>query len=438
MATTGSRLLGCALALAASVGAAGTALPACAPDGDVARPAAGASPSPTTSTPPAPPVAPDASTAGDPFDVPLANATDAEREQFFAGDALFELPLRDADGLGPLYTRTSCGACHGSGVRGPGGVQKMAVVLADGLTPADDQSALPFGNTVHPLFNGAATRGVLPPTDPSVKVKVTTRVGPSILGRGYLEAVLDAEIERTANEQAARTDGIHGRVNHVVYASETSADARFHRAKKGDVVIGRFGLKARIATVDDFTADALQGDMGITSPLRPAEVANPDGLTDDLKAGTDVTMQSVHLRSMYVRLTAIPRRTEDARGATLFAQVKCSACHVPALKTRADYPIAALAGIDAPLYSDVLLHDMGDALADGIREGEATSRDWRTPPLVGLRFVKRFLHDSRAETLEQAVLAHDSPGSEAAGSVALFRALGEVDRAALLSFVGSL
>jgi CxxC motif-containing protein (DUF1111 family) len=386
-----------------------------------------APPATSTSPPPSPPSKVDA------FDVPIEGATDAERELFAAGDRLFELSLRDADGLGPLYTRTSCGGCHASGVRGPGSVQKMVVVAGDGVTPDPDQSALPWGHTVHPLVAGGGKTPIVPPNDP--RVKVTTRVGPPILGRGYIEAIGDSEILRVAAEQAQRGDAIRGRPNHVVYASETTADARFHRHVKGDVVIGRFGLKARVATLDDFTADALQGDMGITSPLRPTELANPDALTDDAKPGVDVTTESVHLRAMYVRLTAIPARAESPKGRALFAQVKCAACHVPSMKTRADYPIAALAGIDAPIYSDLLLHDMGDALADGIVDGEAGARDWRTAPLIGLRFAKTFLHDSRATTIEQAILLH---GGEAKGSVDLFEALDPSDKDALLLFVGSL
>jgi CxxC motif-containing protein (DUF1111 family) len=379
-----------------------------------------------------------AATTGDPFDVPIDTATDLERTQFHSGDALFELPLRDADGLGPLYTRNSCGSCHTAGVRGPGAVEKMVVVQADGITPAVDQSALPYGHTVHPLFAGGGKSAVLPPTDASIHLKLSSRVGPPIIGRGYVEAVLDSEIERVANEQARRTDGIHGRINHVAYASEANPDTRFHAHKKGDIVIGRFGLKARVATLDDFTADALQGDMGITSPLRPTEVPNPDGLTDDSKPGVDVGIDSVNLRAMYVRLTAIPYRAPVAGGAALFDQAKCSACHVPSMKTRSDYPVASLAAIDAPIYTDLLLHDMGTDLADGIVDGEAMSRDWRTPALIGLRFAKTYLHDSRATSLEAAILMHGGTGSEAADSVATFQAMSAADRATLLAFLGSL
>jgi len=374
----------------------------------------------------------------DPFDVPANGFTSAEVAQFDVGDGLFDLSLRPYDGLGPLYTRVSCSGCHAEGMRGPGVVQKMAVVEADGWSPAADQSPLSYGHTIHPLVAGDARTPIEAPAgDPSVRV--TTRLPPAVLGRGYMEAVLDSEIERVAAEQALRTDGIHGRPNHVAYASQPNSDTRFHAHQPGDLVIGRFGLKGRIATVDDFTADALQGDMGITSPLRPTEFPNPDGLTDDLKPGIDVTIDSVNQRAMYVRMTAIPKRAAaDPRGAAAFAASGCAVCHVPTLKTRPDYPLAPLADIDAPLYSDLLLHDMGSLRADGISEGEATGRDWRTPPLVGLRFARGLMHDGVATTVEEAILAHAGPGSEADGSVTAFQALSPEDRALLLAFVSSL
>lgn len=392
---------------------------------------------PTTAPPPV-----DTTTGGDAgpatgldlFDQPLTGITADDLVTFHEGDALFEVPLRDADGLGPVYTRNSCGGCHASGVRGPGSVQKMAVVDVDGVTPSGDQATLlPYGQTVRPLLTAGATKAVLPPNDP--RVKVTVRVGPPILGRGYIEAVADAEIERMAAEQATRTDGIHGRVNHVTYASEISADARFHHHVKGDAVIGRFGLKARIGFLDDFAADAFQGDMGITSPLRPVEVPNPDSLTDDLKAGVDVEMASVQKRAMYMRLTAIPKRRDDAAGLALFQQTNCSVCHAPSLATRADYPIALLANVQAPIFTDLLVHDMGTGLADGVVDGEAGSTSWRTAPLIGLRFERTFMHDSRATTIRQAIELH---GGEAADSVNRYHALSANDRDLLEAFVGGL
>jgi CxxC motif-containing protein (DUF1111 family) len=415
-------------------------LPYCAPRLAIAFVlSSGCGSSPTTSsTPPDGSGATSVFGANDPFDIAVAGLTADQRDTFVNGDSLFDLALREYDGLGPLYTRSSCGSCHAEGVRGPGLVQKMVVVDADGLTPAVDQSKLPFGHTVHPLLTAGATTPVVPPAgDPTIKVSI--RLGPPILGRGYLEAVADSEMERVAAEQAQRTDGIHGRVNHVVYSAQPNPDTSFHGHQPGDPVIGRFGLKARIFSVDEFTADALQGDMGITSPLRPTEIPNPNGLTDDRKPGVDVGIDSVNQRSLYVRMTAIPRRAAgDPRGPQLFEQALCSACHAPTMKTRADYPIAPLAGIDAPIYTDLLLHDLGDLRADGIVEGEAGGRDWRTAPLIGLRFNKVFMHDGSAATIEEAVHEHAGPGSEASGSVSAFDALPPADQALLLQFVSTL
>jgi CxxC motif-containing protein (DUF1111 family) len=385
--------------------------------------------------------APDGGAAplGDPFDVPMEGLLAADVQSFNKGDTLFDLILREPDGLGPLYTRQSCGACHSEGLRGPGFAQKMSVVEADGLTPSADQSALPYGHTVHPFTAGGATTPILAPADPSVRV--TTRLGPPVLGRGFIEAVADSEIQAAAAAQALRADAIHGIVNTVVYASAPNPDPTFNAHQPGDTVIGRFGLKARIATLDEFTADALQNDIGITSPLRPTEIPNPDGLTDDLEPGVDATADDVNLRAAYTRTLAIPRRaTPDPTAQALFDQALCSVCHAPTLHTRADYPLAALADIDAPIYSDLLLHDMGDGLSDSLAvgEGQAGPRDWRTAPLIGLRFLRAFLHDGRATTLRDAVLAHDGAGSEAHGSVQLFSNLSDADQTALLAFVGSL
>ena len=378
-----------------------------------------------------------------PKDKPIDGLTEEQTKAFNQGDYLFDLNLRTGDGLGPLYTRNNCGACHTSALRGPGTVTKMSVVEADNITPAADQSKLAFGHTVHPLLAAGATKPILPPPDDPT-VRVTFRMGPPVLGRGYMEAIEDSEIERIESEQAGRSDGIHGRINHVVYASEANPDTSFHQHQKGDTVIGRFGVKARIATLDDFAADALQGDMGITSPLRPEEFANPDGLLDDLKPGVDVTAESVNFRANYTRMLSIPRAKklsdEAQKGKAIFEAASCSVCHAPSLHTRSDYPIGALADLDAAVYTDFLLHDMGDDLADGLEgvDGEAGPRDWRTSPLIGMSFFKSFLHDGRAKSIEDAIVAHGSTGSEAAGAVAAFQALSPDDAAALIAFVTSL
>lgn len=356
-------------------------------------------------------------------DQPHAGATASEEARFAEGDALFEAAFRAADGLGPLYIRASCEACHGGDGRGPGLVAKMAVVAGDGVTPVGDSSALPFGNTQRPYLAGGGRSPLMAPADAGRAVRVSYRLPPALWGRGYLEAVSDAEIERLAAAAATRPGPIKGRLHRVAGA------------------IGRFGLKARLATLEDFAADALQSDMGLTSPLRPRELPNPDGMTDDARAGVDVNGETVAALGNYLRLVEIPRRApagSQASGRAVFERAQCATCHVPALRTRADYPVAALAGIAAPVYTDFLLHDMGSALGDGVVEGDAGPREWRTAPLMGLRFMPAFLHDGRARTIEEAIAAHDGPGSEGRGAVAAFRGLTPTERDELLQFVRAL
>lgn len=374
------------------------------------------------------------STIVDAFDVPLDGLTAADVERFNDGDALFGLPFRPVDGLGPLFIRTSCASCHAEAGRGPGLVQKIVVVEADGVTRAADQGALPFGHTIRPGLAAGATRPLVAPV--GVAVKTTIRLGPPVIGRGYVEAVLDSEIERIAAEQAGRTDGIHGVINRVTFQSVPNPDTSFFHHQTGDTVIGRFGMKARIATVDEFTADAFQGDMGMTTPMRPTELPNPEGLVDDLRAGIDLPIGHVDRVTFYLRHIAIPKRVGlTERGRALFEATACAVCHVPTLRTRADYPIAQLADLDAPIYSDLLVHDMGAALDDAMIETTATGRLWKTTPLIGLRFFTTFLHDGRAHGVSEAILAHDG---EARGAADQFRALSPDDQRALIEFVEAL
>ncbi len=375
----------------------------------------------------------------DPPDSPLLGLEGKWMDRFNEGDALFEAVFRDSQGLGPNYIRFSCASCHADDARGPGVVTKMIVVEADGITPALDQSELPWGHTARPQTAGGAQSSLAVPEDVP-DLLVSTRSPPAVFGRGYLEAVLDNEIERVEAEQAARGDLITGRINGVPWQSEPNADTEFHTYGPGDVgLIGRFGLKARIATIDEFTADAYQGDMSITSPLRPDELANPDGLVDDDLPGEDITLETVNVVGDYVRLLEIPVRTAPAGdGAYLFEATDCAACHVPTLRTRDDYPIPQLAGIDAPIYTDLLLHDMGDGAADGLEDFDATSTEWQTPPLIGLRHLRRYMHDGQATTVTAAVLAHEGPGSEANASVESYLSLTATEQADLIAFVESL
>lgn len=349
--------------------------------------------------------------------MPLRAATDAERARFREGDALFEAVLREGDGLGPLYIRDSCVACHAADARGPGLVIKMVVSESAQARAAE---LLPYGPTERPYVAASAKLSLVAPEHD--QVTTTVRQPPAVFGRGYLEAIAESELYRLEAEARKRTGSIRGRL---------------HRLPDGR--IGRFGLKARLATVRDFTADALNGDMGITTPDLPAEPPGPEGLLDDHKPGIDFSSEQVTLISDYVRLLEIPdRKPATLRERGLFQRANCAVCHVPSLRTEASFDLPALAGIRAEVYTDLLLHDMGLALSDGQTEGDAGPREYRTPPLMGLRFMTTFLHDGRARTVEQAILAHGAPDSEGRDAVALYFALPEDERRELVRFVEAL
>ena len=349
---------------------------------------------------------------------PVGSLTAAQRVQFDRGDAVFEQVFRESQGLGPVYIRAACAACHAGDSKGPGSVRRMVLVGPDGLTPTADQSPLPFGSVLREQFVAPATRAVLPP-EGRADVRLSLRFGPAVFSRGWLDAIDAAEIERVAREQSTAGGPVHGRVPRL-------ADGR----------LGRFGLKATVVTLEEFSANAFQGDMGLTSPARPDEVLNPDGLRDDARAGVDLAQASVDDVAFYVRaLASPPREGLTARGAALFADAGCASCHTPSLATRADFPLQAMAGARAEVFTDMLLHDMGDALADGIAEGAAGPRDWRTAPLVGVRFLRNYLHDGRARTLDGAIRLHRSDGSEASRSVDAFDALSPADQATLTDYV---
>ena len=350
--------------------------------------------------------------------LPLNRASEAELRSFREGDALFEATVRESDGLGPLYVRDSCAACHQSDGRGPGFVNKLA---PSGVSSKAELAArLPFGPTERPFVTAGAKQALR--AVESGELRSVRRLPPAVFGRGYLEAIQEQELERLAAAASARSGSVRGRPNRL-----------------GDGKIGRFGVKARLATLEHFTADALNGDMGITTPLRPSEPAGPEGLLDDAKPGIDFDASRVASLSDYVRLLEIPfRKTVDRSAFALFEQVGCASCHVPSLRTDPHFRVAALSGIDAPVYSDLLLHDMGEALSDGQYEADAQPREFRTAPLIGLRFLSSLLHDGRARDVSEAIEAHGVPGSEGRESVASYRRLSLAERARLVGFVETL
>jgi CxxC motif-containing protein (DUF1111 family) len=258
---------------------------------------------------------------------------------------------------------------------------------------------------------------------PARATGTTQRTTPDVFGFGLLDAVPDSLLLALADPDDVDGDGISGRVSRFV-------DGR----------VGRFGRKALIPTLAEFNEGALQIEQGITVPAIPDEgtVAGepiPPGV--DPLPEPEADAETVARLDDFVRLLAPPAPrsggSRSRQGERIFASINCTACHVPVLRTGAS-DIAAVAFRDVRAYTDLLLHDMGPQLAD-ICFGSASDREFRTEPLMGLRFSQRFLHDGRAGSIEEAIRLH---GGEAEAARDAFQNLNAEEREALLEFLRGL
>jgi len=371
------------------------------------------------------------------------------------GKALFErawVPApssaRANDGLGPLFDARACAACH------PGAGHGETALGTDGrpkglglvLTLFDTQGA---GDPVYGHRLEAMTlRGV--PVEGAIGVRVdadgrrvprvdapgygplaattviSLRAAPDLRGRGALEGVSDETILALEDLEDRDGDGVRGRARRLVVA-------------EGGSFIGRFGWKASHADLASQSSEAFALDLGMSTPPRPepwgdctdAQTAcrnAPHGREDEGEA--EISAAILDRIVIYLRGLKVPAPEPDERGAALFASAGCAACHRPSLPT---------ARGEVALYTDVLLHEMGEGLADPIGVPGVGAGEWRTAPLAGIsRALARgtgLLHDGRANDVAQAVRWH---GGEAAGARARFDALNVSDRAALIAFVSSL
>jgi CxxC motif-containing protein (DUF1111 family) len=265
---------------------------------------------------------------------------------------------------------------------------------------------------------------------------ISPRIAPAVIGMGLLEAIPDERLLELADPEDADGDGISGRVNLV------------WNVRAGEVAIGRFGWKAGQPSVEQQAAGAFLGDIGITSSLFPeeectsAQVACLEATTGGTPEIGDERLADVTLYASTLAVPAMRNLEEEAvrRGAELMVQSGCTACHVARHET-GEHPIAALSGQEILPFTDLLLHDMGEGLADGRPEFEASGSEWRTPPLWGIGLVEtvnghtNFLHDGRARSLEEAILWH---GGEGAAARDAFKALTAEEREALIRFLESL
>ncbi len=425
------------------------------------------------------------------FSHPSATLDFAGELDFKVGNGIFRKfwvsapsSTRGSDGLGPLYNVRACQSCHlkdGRGHPPPPGEDPAALFLRlsvpaapDALSaaiegwiatapeptyggqfqtagiagqPAEGRMTVRYEAVEVPLAGGEVVT-LQRPTYAAIELAygpmqdgtmVSPRVAPQMIGLGLLEAVPAADILANADPDDADGDGISGRAS-VVWSDE------FQRP-----MLGRFGYKAGQPTIRGQTAAAFSGDIGISTSLHPdgwgdctaAQAACRAAPVGGQPEAEDVTLDLV---SFYSRNLAVPARRdlddpEVLRGKALFHATGCAACHAPKFVTHRmpDRPEASFQLIWP--YTDLLLHDIGEGLADHRPEGVATGTEWRTAPLWGIGLTETvtgrasFLHDGRARTLMEAVLWH---GGEAQAARDAVVAMTPDERAALVKFLGSL
>lgn len=409
----------------------------------------------------------------------ISGLSEVQRRKARRGEAFFNSSFQPApassdlrDGLGPLFNSSNCRSCHNSLGRGrppfEGDEMPVALVLqlsapgADGgwgpdpvygvnFNPFATPGVSPEGGvriTHHPVEGRYADGREWVLTAPSYELvnlgygephpelAVSPRLAQPVIGMGLLNAVPEDLILSLTDPDDADADGISGRANLVA-------------GPDGKVTLGRFGWKANQVSLRSQTTAALSSETGITSRERPKQnctavqadcLAGPHGGEPEI---ADVDLDAIVL---FQQTLAVPPRQnlgdpEVVRGATLFHEARCDRCHVPAMTTGEVPGLPQLSNQQIYPFSDLLLHDMGPALADGRPDGMASGSEWRTPPLWGLGRAEEiareafYLHDGRARSIEEAILWH---GGEAAYSQSAFTGMAAADRNSLLMFLKSL
>lgn len=398
-----------------------------------------------------------------------------------------------SDGLGPLYNARGCQNCHLKDGRGtpptanfPGDTA-VSMFLRLSIPPETDEhkkllaerrvnviaeptyggqlqnhsvQGVPIEGhmridyTDKPVTLGDGTTVVLREPKYSVtdlgygqlhpKTMLSPRVAPQMIGLGLLEAIPEETIRAAADPDDTNGDGISGRVKEI------------WSLKHGKPMLGRFGWKSGNPTVEQQSAEAFAGDIGISNPIVPHSygectaaqkicVDAPHG-DSPRQDGHEIGRELFDLVVFYSQNLAVPprRRHDDPEtlaGKVLFNASGCASCHTPSHTTGEVTGQPHLSNQKIWPYTDLLLHDMGEGLADHRPEGEASGSEWRTPPLWGIGLTgavsrnTNFLHDGRARTIEEAILWH---GGEAQKARDAYAALSREEREALLAFVKSL
>lgn len=351
------------------------------------------------------------------------------------------------DGLGPLFNERACASCHEQGGPARWVLLNSGEAAAVGLV-ARFGSAYGLPDPTYGRQLQTAAAGGLPaegvillqrhidsPSMLSMAIdlrqgalapgtRVSYRQAPPLRGRGLIDRVSAAAVMAAADPDDRDGDGISGRV----------------RLLDHNKTIGRFGWKAATRSLDDQIAAAFALDLGLSSPSAPhpfgdctrlqaACLAAPTG--SDRPGEPEITAETVRQVSAFIEAMPVPPPPPaDPHAETLFASTGCAACHVPDLPDGNGRPLR--------VFTDLLLHDMGPDLDDGMAEPGVASHEWRTAPLIGLSEggqYRRYMHDGRAADLRQAINAH---GGEAAAARDRFLALGDKDQDALLRYLQAL
>ena len=362
---------------------------------------------------------------------PLAGVTPVEFEEFRLGLEDF-LEVEDTEeGLGPAFNGTSCAGCHS--VPAIGGIAPLTTVHAGFRDSNGRFHQLEEGRgSLFQLFS-IPTHGCQSIIPARANV-IARRVPIPLFGAGLVEAIPDETILELEDPLDLDRDDISGRA------------ALVRDRATGDERVGRFGWKAQIATLLDFSGDAYRNEMGITNDLFPEELTFGLSdlqleLCDPIPDPEDFPEPATGRRGIdnfesFMRFLAPPVRgpisDRVVAGRQVADAIGCTTCHVPSLTTGASSnPLFDRRSV--PLYSDLLLHDVGTG--DGIPQGAAQAEEIRTPALWGLRFRRPLLHDGSAATIIDAIERHDN---EARLACEGFEALSPGDRAALMAFLESL
>jgi CxxC motif-containing protein (DUF1111 family) len=380
------------------------------------------------SPPPAPPGAEILSS--DVLGGPLPGLTAEELARFEAGKAVFSRIFLQEDGLGPTYNENSCNACHSTpSVGGAGGEEYDIHATYQSDDGRCDLLDAHGGSNVRTQVTAAArAAGVGPERTPREANQRGLFTAPPLWGRGLVEAVADGTLLGMEDPDDVDGDGISGKVGR-------DASGR----------VGRFRRKADVADLADIAAGGVLVEFGLTTPQHPQEAVFsvavlPEGA--DPVPDPEIGQDDIDALADFIRFLAIPERNmppgvaeqgQVAEGERLFQEVGCAACHVPTLPTGPN-PVEALSNRVVPLFSDLLLHDMG-AEGANLCSPVATPSEFRTEILLGVALRSGYMHDGTAPTVWEAIAMH---GGEGVMSRDAFGALSELERHAVVAFVLSL